>query len=54
MYIGLQSESAVAPLLKTEPDKPYPIIPYHKPLLIQLSESLPELAHERRPDSFES
>ena len=46
VYIGLQSESAVAPLLKTEPDKPYPIIPYHKPLLIQLSESLPELAHD--------
>jgi phospholipid/cholesterol/gamma-HCH transport system substrate-binding protein len=44
VYIGLKAESAKAPLLQAEKGQPYPIIPYEKPLLIQLSEALPVLA----------
>lgn len=43
VYVGLKAESAAAPLLKAENGQPFPIIPYEKPLLTQISEVLPEL-----------
>jgi len=44
VYVGLKSQTAGAALLKIEKGQKYPIIPYEKPLLTQLSEVLPELA----------
>lgn len=46
VYMGLKSESPEAPLLKAEQGQPYPVIPYKKPLLIQLTEVLPALAKD--------
>lgn len=43
MYVGLKAQSAAAPRLKAEPGIAYPVIPYQKPLLTQLSEVLPEI-----------
>lgn len=43
VYVGLEAESSQAPLLKVEEGQPYPIIPYRKPLLMQITEVLPEL-----------
>lgn len=43
VYIGLKSETPKASLLKVEPGQTYPIIPYQKPLLTQITEVLPDL-----------
>lgn len=43
VYVGLKAQSAAAPRLKAEPGMAYPVIPYQKPLLTQLSEVLPEI-----------
>lgn len=43
IYVGLKAQSAAAPRLKAEPGIAYPVIPYQKPLLTQLSEALPEM-----------
>lgn len=44
VYVGLKAQSAEAPILKVEKDQIYPVIPYEKPLLTQISEVLPDLA----------
>ena len=43
VYVGLKAESPNAPLLRTIKGQPYPIIPFQKPLLAQITEVLPEL-----------
>jgi len=43
VYVGLKAQSAEAPKLKVENNNPYPVIPYEKPLLTQVTEILPEL-----------
>ncbi len=46
VYVGLESESSEAPVLKAEKGQPYAIIPYKKPLLMQITEVLPQLAKD--------
>lgn len=43
VYVGLKAESPNAALIKTVKGEPYPIIPFQKPLLTQITEVLPEL-----------
>lgn len=46
VYIGLKAESPNAPLLTAVKGQPYPIIPFQKPFLTQITESLPELTKD--------
>lgn len=43
VYVGLKAESPNAALLKIVKGEPYPVIPFEKPLLTQITEVLPEL-----------
>lgn len=43
VYVGLQAQTAQAPQLKVIPGQPFPVIPYKKPFLLQVTEVLPDL-----------
>lgn len=46
VYVGLESSSPTAPVLKAKPGEKYPVIAYRKPLLSQLADILPKLADD--------
>ena len=48
VYVGLKALKPYAPPLKAKPNQTYPIIPYQKPLLTQLSEIAPILTNNVR------